>query len=96
MRNTPESRACGILHGNCTRKCCCWQAQRRDDRKNARGRGHLRGNNAVFTLPRAWLSMIDLYFITSTMKMRDKQPVVLSENARWLREHKKGIRRIHG
>jgi hypothetical protein len=40
--------------------------------------------------------MIDLYFIASTMKMRDGKPVVVSENARWLKEHEKGMRRIHG
>jgi len=35
MRNTPESRACGILHGNCTRKCRYWQATRCDDWEDA-------------------------------------------------------------
>jgi len=50
----------------------------------------------MFTLQGAWLPVIDLYFIASTMRVRGRKSAVLCENVRWLKEHEKGMRRIHG
>src|SRR5450756_981755 len=90
MRNTPESRACGILHGNCTRKCRCWQARRCDDWKNARA---LDVDVETMRCPDIQMrnfSTIDLHFTVSTMKIRDRKPVFLCRNMRLSKEHERG------
>jgi len=96
MRNTPESRACGILHGNCTRKCRCWQARRCDDWKNARA---LDVDVETMRCPDIQMrnfSTIDLHFIISTMKIRDRKPAFLCRNTRLSKEHERGMRRHNG
>jgi hypothetical protein len=89
MRNTPESRACGILHGNCTRKCRRWQARRCNHREDAGALDIDVEAMRCLDIRMRSFSTIDLHFIVSTMEKRDRKPVVLCKDTRLLEEHQR-------